>query len=255
VNDAAQNNPTYEFFPPKGDSIMSPFLANTLPTNLFPLTFLLPSGRIFMQANWATIILDYKLGVEIPLDPMPDAVRTYPASAGTVMLPLTPANNWTATILFCGGSNVTSSQWSDPSFVAVKQKASTSCVSISPDISPTYHREDSLPEGRTMGNIILLPDSTVFCTNGARYGTAGYGNNSWATGQSYADDPQLMPLVYNPDAPQGHRWSSEGFSPSDIPRMYHSSATLLPDGEHLPRLLPSLVAQPETCRLCTCHRL
>lgn len=59
-----------------------------------------------MQSNRATVLFDYKAGQETPLDDMPDAVRVYPASAGTVMLPLTPANQWTATILFCGGSNV-----------------------------------------------------------------------------------------------------------------------------------------------------
>ena len=37
---------------------------------------------------------------------MLDAVRVYPASGGTAMLPLTPDNNYTATILFCGGSNI-----------------------------------------------------------------------------------------------------------------------------------------------------
>ncbi|KAJ3574744.1 hypothetical protein NP233_g1539 [Leucocoprinus birnbaumii] len=233
VNDPNQNNPTYEFFPPRGDPIVSPFLSNTLPTNLYPLAFLLPSGRIFMQANWASVILDYKAGGEMALDPMPDAVRTYPASAGTVVLPMTPANNWAATIMFCGGSNVTTPQWSDPNFVAIKEKASTSCVKITPDVSPTYQHDDPLPDGRTMANFILLPDGTVFCTNGAKFGTAGYGNNSWAVGQSYADEPQLMPLIYNASAPQGQRWSSQGLSPSEIPRMYHSSALLLPDGSVL----------------------
>lgn len=247
MNDPNQNNPTYEFFPPRGDSIVSPFLSNTLPTNLFPLAFLLPSGRIFLQANWASIILDYNIQAEIQLDSMPDAVRTYPASAGTVMLPMTPANNWTATILFCGGSNVTTPQWSDPTFIAIQQKAATSCVRITPDVSSSYEHDDPLPDGRTMANLILLPDGTIFCTNGAKFGelcsfsqvishetlalgTAGYGNNSWAIGQSYADEPQLMPLVFNSSALQGERWSSEGFSRSEIPRMYHSSALLLPDG-------------------------
>lgn len=59
-----------------------------------------------MQSNWATVLLDYKAQQETPLDDIPDAVRVYPASAGTVMLPLTPANNYTATVLFCGGSNI-----------------------------------------------------------------------------------------------------------------------------------------------------
>lgn len=63
-----------------------------------------------MQANWGTAILDYKNQKEYQLPDMIGAVRTYPASAGTAMLPLTPANNWTATILFCGGNDLQPNQ-------------------------------------------------------------------------------------------------------------------------------------------------
>jgi hypothetical protein len=106
VNSADQDNPTYEFFPSRGAPITSTILSNTLPANLYPLTWLLPSGKLLIQSNWATSLLDYNTQEETPLDNIPDAVRVYPASAGTAMLPLTAANNWTATILFCGGSNV-----------------------------------------------------------------------------------------------------------------------------------------------------
>lgn len=36
--------------------------------------------------------------------------------------------------------------------------------------------------------------------------------------------------MYDPEAPAGSRFSSAGLSPSTVPRLYHSSATLLPDG-------------------------
>lgn len=61
-------------------------------------------------------------------------------------------------------------------------------------------------------------------------GTAGYGNDSWAIGHSYGDDPVLQPAFYNPNGVQGDRWSTDGLQSSTVPRMYHSSATLLPDG-------------------------
>lgn len=64
-----------------------------------------------MQSNWATVLLDYRKNKETALDNIPDAVRTYPASAGNIMMPLTPANNWTATIMFCGGANVQPSRY------------------------------------------------------------------------------------------------------------------------------------------------
>jgi len=70
-----------------------------------------PSGNLLIQSNWETVLLNYKTNAETPLDNIPDAVRTYPASAATMMLPLTPANNWTATILFCGGSNIEKDQY------------------------------------------------------------------------------------------------------------------------------------------------
>ncbi|KAI0043163.1 copper radical oxidase [Auriscalpium vulgare] len=229
VNDASSTNPTYEFWPPRGAPVESQMLLSSLPANLYPLTFLLPSGKILLQANWKTAIVDYQTGIEKRLDDMPDAVRTYPASAGVVMLPLTPANNWTATVLFCGGANISSDQWKTDWNIA-QNPASQSCVQLAPDVSPSYSAVDPLPEGRTMGNIIQLPNGKVLILNGAATGVAGNGNDSWAIGESYADHPLLHPVLYNPNAPAGSRWTKEGMSPSEIPRMYHSSAILLPDG-------------------------
>ncbi|KAL0956614.1 hypothetical protein HGRIS_002750 [Hohenbuehelia grisea] len=229
VNDAYQTNPTYEFFPSRGGPVASPILQDTLPANLYPLTWLLPSGRLLIQSNWATVLLDYKKNKEFTLPDIPDAVRTYPASAGTIMLPLTPANNWTATVLFCGGSNLQPNQW-DKSINIPTFKASTSCVSITPDVNKKYVQDDPLPEGRSMANLVILPTGKILCLNGARTGTAGYGNESFAIGQSYADNPVLTPAIYDPEAPAGQRWNRDGLSASTVPRMYHSSAVLLPDG-------------------------
>jgi hypothetical protein len=55
---------------------------------------------------------DYNTGLETPLPDMPNNVaRVYPASGAVAMLPLTPANNYTPTILFCGGTNMTDDEW------------------------------------------------------------------------------------------------------------------------------------------------
>lgn len=99
--------------------ITSPLLSNTLPVNLYPLTFLLPSGKLFVQSNWQTVLLDWKAwksagnngaAMEQPLDNMKGAVRVYPASAGSAMLPMRKTGNWSATILFCGGQNFQNNQ-------------------------------------------------------------------------------------------------------------------------------------------------
>ncbi|ORX39085.1 glyoxal oxidase precursor [Kockovaella imperatae] len=222
-----QNNPTVEFWPSRGEPFTLDFLIKTLPVNLFPLVWLLPSGNIFIQAEFQAMILDYKNMIEYDIADIPDAVRVYPASAGTAVFPLTPENNWTSTIIFCGGTDLEADQW-NPVWAITKYPASTSCVTISPDVDLTWYQDDPLDAGRSMGNFINLPDGRLLLLNGAGNGTAGYGNNSWAVGQSYADEPRLQAWYYDPAQPSGSRWSKAGLT--TIPRMYHSSCTLLADG-------------------------
>lgn len=40
----------------------------------------------------------------------------------------------------------------------------------------------------------------------------------------------LTPVMYDPTAESGKRWSQASMPKSNVPRMYHSTATLLPDG-------------------------
>ena len=54
-----------------------------------------------------------------------------------------------------------------------------------------------------MGNLILLPNSKILMLNGAQTGTAGYGAEEWTIDESYADNELLMPIMYDPSAPQG----------------------------------------------------
>ncbi|KAK4698401.1 hypothetical protein P7C70_g7874, partial [Phenoliferia sp. Uapishka_3] len=106
------------------------------------------------------------------------------------------------------------------------------CTCINPmDKKPAYVDEDDLPHRRGMGNFIILPDQRLFLVNGVGHGSAGYGTQNWTRkyGVSYAKDPVLTPSYYNHSAPVGQRHDSN-LPNSTINRMYHSSATLLPDG-------------------------
>ncbi|KAG8708471.1 hypothetical protein FRC09_001232 [Ceratobasidium sp. 395] len=84
-----------------------------------------------------------------------------------------------------------------------------------------------------MPDATLLPDGTVLIVNGALTGTAGYGNVQNQIGQSNADNPVFTPVLYNPSAAAGSRFSSSGMPTSDIPRLYHSVSSLMPDGSVL----------------------
>lgn len=235
VNTAAQDNPTYEFFPPKKEGAINlQFLSDTLPVNLYPLTWLMPSGKLFMQAALKSILYDYQSKQTTNLPDMPFATRVYPASAATVMLPLTPRNNYQPTILFCGGS--ATDKWGNdggPGYNVTAVPADNSCVRISPEGDATYVTDDYMFEGRSMGQFVMLPDGNIWMGNGVSMGTAGYGNDKFSTGQSYGQDPVYTPAMYHPENKAGSRWDRGGMSASPNERMYHSTAILLPDSSIL----------------------
>ncbi|WWC90890.1 uncharacterized protein L201_005827 [Kwoniella dendrophila CBS 6074] len=232
VNTAAQDNPTYEFFPPRtGDPQNLQFLTDTLPTNLYALTWLMPSGKLFMQANRKTILYDYNAKTTTNLPDMPHATRVYPASAASALLPLIPDNGYAATVLFCGGSATT--QWGNDGtagYNVTAVPADNTCVRITPEGSAKYEDDDYMFEGRSMGQFVILPDGTFWMGNGVTMGTAGYGDDGYSVGQSYGQAPVYMPAIYNASAPAGGRWNRTGLVASKNERMYHSVAILLPDG-------------------------
>ncbi|KAK4701875.1 hypothetical protein P7C70_g4353, partial [Phenoliferia sp. Uapishka_3] len=229
-NNIRVSNPTYEFWPTRGPLVTSQFLLDTQPANLYPLTWLLPNGLVFMQANWQTTLFNYTTNRETRLPNITKAQKTYPASGSTAMLPLTVANNYEPTILFCGGMNPERDDWNPNIWPIAETNTSNSCVSINPmDANPTWVDDDDLPQNRGMGNFVILPDERLFLSNGVAKGSAGYGWQSWAINQSYAQDPVLSPVMYTPTAAAGSRFDTN-LPASTIGRLYHSSSTLLPDG-------------------------
>jgi hypothetical protein len=259
--------PTYEFYPSAGPPQQMTFMTTTSGLNAYSHLFLMPSGLMFAQANLSTskpfsvfdvsgirltcsiVLWNYTTNVETPLPPMPNGVvRVYPASGGTVMLPLTPSNNYTPTILFCGGSNMSEADYGNygnPFANTFDIPASKDCQRITPEptdgSAPAYTQDDDMLEGRTMGQFILLPDQTLLMINGGANGTAGYATNTGLIPRldlmpfdmSLASAPVFTPAIYDPSKPQGQRWSNNGLSKSGIPRLYHSSALLLPDASVL----------------------
>jgi len=238
-------DPTFEFYPSRGGTpAIMQFMIETSGLNSYAHAFLMPSGNMFVQANVSTTMWNYTTNVETPLPPMPNNVaRVYPASGAVAMLPLTPANNWTPTILFCGGSDMPADDYGNYSWPAINTwtyPASQDCQRITPEptdgSSPTYKQDDNMIEGRTMGQFIILPDGTLLVVNGGANGTAGYAQQTNLTplgqmpfGESLAAGPIGQPAIYNPNAPAGSRWSNTGLATSNIARLYHSSAILLPD--------------------------
>ncbi|KAF8284579.1 DUF1929-domain-containing protein [Clavulina sp. PMI_390] len=219
--------PDLQILPLRRHHVLLPIPQSHPSRKSLPLTWLLPSGKLFIQANWQAELLDLSGSKETLLSNIPHAVRTYPASAATVFLPLAPENNYEATILFCGGSNIAVDAWNPTTNVIIDTPAVSSRVRISPDGDAKREDDTSLPESRTMGNFILLRDGTILLLNGGGMGTAGYGTQDWTVGESYATAPIHAPLIYYPS---NRTFSRVGLGNSTIDRLYHSTALLLPDG-------------------------
>jgi hypothetical protein len=242
--------PTYEFYPANGrTATVMQFMIKTSGLNAYAHTYLMPDGQMLVQANYSTMLWDPETNVETALPDMPgQVVRVYPASGAVAMLPLTPANNYTPTVLFCGGSNMTDEMWGNYSWPVIDTfyyPASADCQRLTPEptdgSAPDYVQDDDMLEPRTMGQFIILPTGKLLIVNGGENGTAGYSENTDTTleygqmpyGMSLAAAPVGTPAIYDPDAESGSRWSNEGLDTSNIPRLYHSSAILLPDASVL----------------------
>ncbi|KAF7311483.1 Copper radical oxidase [Mycena kentingensis (nom. inval.)] len=238
INNATTNNPTFEFYPPKnihgskGLPLGMAFLQQTLNANLFPIAFALPDGTIFLAANTQATIFDWTTHSERALPAIPNGVRvSYPMAATAVLLPLSSHNNYEPEVLICGGSTISDKKAGYE--ISSQDRASAQCARMTltdAGIAKGWEVE-SMPEARLMPDAVLLPTGQVLLVNGAGSGISGYANVHDPVGQSNADHPVLTPVLYDPTSLQGSRFSRAGMPTSNIPRMYHSVATLTPRGD------------------------
>jgi hypothetical protein len=155
--------------------------------------------------------------------------RSYPWTGTGILLPLDPANNYKAQVLICGGS-----MNNQPPYISSNTvPAMRSCGLIDPETPNANWTTDTnihMPTPRVLGDLLHLPDGTILNINGAKQGMAG-----WDLGRS----PNLEAELFIPTSAititgtttagtLSNPW--QRLNSSNIPRMYHSSAMLLPDG-------------------------
>jgi hypothetical protein len=187
--------------------------------NLYPYVHLLPNNQLFIFANRDSILFDWNTNTAVAnLPTIPGEPRNYPSAGSSVMLPLSGFNGWGGPeILLCGGA--TYGAFLNP---AAALPASITCGRIAPlDAAPAWAMEN-MPMRRNMGDMLLLPDGNVLIVNGAGNGAQGWGN---------AQNPVQTPVLYNPNAAAGTRFQT--LTATDIPRVYHSTANVLPDARVL----------------------
>lgn len=211
-----------EYYPPSPiDPIAMPFLAQSGDDqldNLYPYVHLLPNDHLFIFANTESVLYDYKTNTVLKQYPaLEGGPRNYPSAGSSVMLPLTPEDGYAkGEIVICGGARY------GAFLERVPLSANGSCGRmVATDNAPSWAVED-MPFVRIMGDMVMLPTGDVMILNGAQAGSQGFG---------LASSPCLNPVLYQPSAAPGLRFMT--LNPTTIPRMYHSTAVLLPDGRIL----------------------
>ncbi|PRQ40862.1 putative galactose oxidase [Rosa chinensis] len=227
----------YEFYPKADDKSSKLYTMRFLwettdfyeENNLYPFLHLLPDGNLFVFANNRSILFDYNNNTVVKAFPVMrgGVKRSYPATGSSVMLPLKMngvldgSGQPEVEILICGGSYGGAYYKSNRENVYIGASASCCRIKLS-DPNPNWVMEE-MPLPRVMGDMLLLPNGDVLILNGAANGTAGWED---------AINPVLHPVLYKTYEPDPSR-RFVILNPTTIPRMYHSSCLLLPDGRIL----------------------
>ncbi|KAK8503032.1 hypothetical protein V6N13_015178 [Hibiscus sabdariffa] len=214
---------TVEYYPPRKNgngAVELKFLSDVEDNqmdNLYPYVHLLPNGHLFIFANNKAVMYDHQDNEVIREYPeLLGGPRNYPSAGSSLMLAL-DGDFSTAVVVICGGAQY-------GAFIerSTDTPAHGSCGRIvATDPNPSWEMED-MPFGRVMGDMVMLPTGDSLIINGAQTGTQGF---------DMASNPCLNPVLYRPDQPVGLRFMT--LNPGTIPRMYHSTANLLPDGRVL----------------------
>lgn len=194
LNETGGTNTAVEFYT-IGSGWSTQFPASWTP-DLYPRLHLLPSGKVFYSGAQTTSKL---------FDPSTttwntnfattiySGTRTYGTS---VLLPLTPANNYDPKVIIMGGGSPAT--------------ATTETIDLGAG-SPAWQSGPTMSQGRIEMNAVILPSGKVLALGGS------------------VNDEDTTTLSLNADLydPIGNKFTSAGANASE--RLYHSVALLLPD--------------------------
>ena len=167
MNDLSEtNNPTYEYYPRRGEPKILDSLDWAFPYNLYPAVYQLAHGPVLIFTSNRTDLLDSQSDTLIDQTyPIKDILLNdklpwlYPHTPTSVMMPLTKANKYTSHLMACGGSR------------KKDLKADERCIAINfADENPQWaETQDPMPVGRLMPDSAILPDGSILFMNGGNF--------------------------------------------------------------------------------------
>ena len=209
-------NDTYEIYSPESgltSAVELPYLNEISPVSIYPFVFVLPSGKVLIHGWDKTCFLDLTTGDtgDLRVRTIRSEPRNYPVQGSAVLLPLLPDSlpPYRARVMLIGGGGVPP---------ITEAPATNTCEIL--DLEDTELRWRSvaaMANPRVMPDAVLLPDGTVLVVNGSAAG--------WAHD---ANQPVFEAECFDPVA---GTWTT--CCERRVPRLYHASALLLPDGRVL----------------------
>ncbi|KAG2484185.1 hypothetical protein HYH03_016997 [Edaphochlamys debaryana] len=227
-------NPLYEVWDPRTPGTLqklpqSPGLIARTNDIYYPNNYILPTGAMLVFCNrYGEVMNPYNGTVYATLPSWSSVAKglftEYPFTGTSAILPLYPEKNYKVELVYFGGQF---------SYSWINTTASKMAMRISVDYDPDTGNYtfgdgwsvDKMPTPRVMGDVIILPNGKLIVLNGAFKGLAG---DSASGGVAKANEPNMWPVLYDPEAPQGSRFTV--LSRTRIPRMYHSTVCLTTDG-------------------------
>lgn len=183
---------------------------------LYPFVVVLPDRTALVHGGTTTQFLDLQTFQARPekLEAVarPDRTsRTYGVEGTVALLPLRPTSSppYRANVMLIGGGGPEG---------GISAPATATCEILDTGASPKQWRlTRPMANARVMPDCVLLPDGTVFVCNG---GQRGQSDNSAS--------PVFDAEIFDPKT---ETWTT--MANATVPRLYHATAILLPDGRVL----------------------
>ncbi len=204
LNENGASNTAVEFYT-VGSGWSTPYIASWTP-DLYPRLHLLPDGNVFYSGSQPVSKLFNPSTTTWNMDVATtnySGVRTYGTS---VLLPLTPENNYDPQIMIMGGGNPATNTTEIIDMEAAK---------------PTWVYGPDMSEARIEMNAVILPNGQVLALGGSVY------DEDTGSLSLNADLFTLSNVNLNSQPPNVGTVSSAGANASQ--RLYHSVALLLPN--------------------------
>lgn len=179
--------------------------------DLYPFAYQLPRGPVLVHSQRTTRLYNPVANTwdARQADTNHPFTRTYPGEGTSVLLPLTYRDNYRARVMIMGGGG----EW--PGALNVNTPATATAEVLDADAAAlAWQRLPDMRHPRVMPDSVLLPDGTVAVLGGSSKGKA-----------DNAINPVFPVEIFNPAT---NTWTE--MCPLRVPRLYHSTALLLPDG-------------------------